>query len=392
MYKISTACPGKCILSGEHAIVYGHPAITMALDVHTRVYGEYTHVGQQETVRIKFISEEKLPDMALPSDQFIEAMVPLVEKKLPAEVVHQGIKGVFAPELEMISLAFAFTLKHFNKYANCFSSRDFVTTLAEHSAIVTIEAPIPQEAGLGSSASYFGALILNFYAAMRKILVDRVLSNSTGPYPDLPDPQNKQDIETRLEEMFIDMERVIHGQTTGVDVKTVLRGGMLAISKEGVSKLITGEAADVDILLIDSEVRAKTSEAVGKVRQQVQNGTGTSIINEIGDTTSQILSYLKSNSLAPSDKLNQLVAKNQQLLKQLGLSIQAIDEIVQYLAKKGIPAKLSGKGMGGFIVAIVKSTDSDKITSDILQGVGLSKSYSVIKARQNQTGITCSCI
>ena len=148
----------------------------------------------------------------------------------------------------------------------------------------------------------------------------------------------------------------------------------------------------VDILLIDSEVRAKTSEAVGRVRQQVQSGTGTSIINEIGDTTSQILSYLKSNSLAPSDKLNQLVAKNQQLLKQLGLSIQAIDEIVQYLATKGIPAKLSGKGMGGFIVAIVKSTDSDKITSDILQGVGLSKSYSVIKARQNQTGITCSCI
>ena len=32
MTFISTSAPGKCILFGEHAVVYGHPAVAVAID------------------------------------------------------------------------------------------------------------------------------------------------------------------------------------------------------------------------------------------------------------------------------------------------------------------------------------------------------------------------
>ena len=32
MTAIITSAPGKCILFGEHAVVYGHPAVAVAID------------------------------------------------------------------------------------------------------------------------------------------------------------------------------------------------------------------------------------------------------------------------------------------------------------------------------------------------------------------------
>ena len=32
MTSITTSAPGKCILFGEHAVVYGHPAVAVAID------------------------------------------------------------------------------------------------------------------------------------------------------------------------------------------------------------------------------------------------------------------------------------------------------------------------------------------------------------------------
>ena len=42
MQHIIASAPGKCILFGEHAVVYGHPAVAVAIDQRINVRIERT--------------------------------------------------------------------------------------------------------------------------------------------------------------------------------------------------------------------------------------------------------------------------------------------------------------------------------------------------------------
>ena len=42
MQHITASAPGKCILFGEHAVVYGHPAVAVAIDQRINVKIEPT--------------------------------------------------------------------------------------------------------------------------------------------------------------------------------------------------------------------------------------------------------------------------------------------------------------------------------------------------------------
>ena len=45
MSFISTSAPGKCILFGEHAVVYGHPAVAVAIDQRISVKIQPSQTG-----------------------------------------------------------------------------------------------------------------------------------------------------------------------------------------------------------------------------------------------------------------------------------------------------------------------------------------------------------
>ncbi len=45
MPHITASAPGKCILFGEHAVVYGHPAVAVAIDQRINVKIETSKSG-----------------------------------------------------------------------------------------------------------------------------------------------------------------------------------------------------------------------------------------------------------------------------------------------------------------------------------------------------------
>lgn len=92
----------------------------------------------------------------------------------------------------------------------------------------------------------------------------------------MPDPTCRDSIIKHIEPVFIGMETIVHGKTTGVDVMTVVRGGFLHITVSGVYSLEIKE--DFKIILVDSRLRAKTIDAVNLVKCKVEHGTGKEII------------------------------------------------------------------------------------------------------------------
>lgn len=200
----------------------------------------------------------------------------------------------------------------------------------------------------------------------------------------LPDPESRADVLAHLEPVFIDMESIVHGKTTGVDVKTVTRGGLLYITSAGVEEL--HPASQLDIVLVDTGLRVKTADAVKKVQEKVANGGGALLIEQIAETTKAIRALLGSLATCSHAALFSKVAHNHNLLAQLGLSNERIDEVVGFVSSYGIPCKITGKGMGGFVLAICDKDFAEKLK--LVQGLE-NLGYPVLCAQLNLTGIHC---
>ena len=85
---ITASAPGKCILLGEHAVVYGHPAIAIALDM--RSYCIIEEIDNENSVQFRIpdqdvnlninITKDMDSEFPIQYKQFYEAMKALSEK------------------------------------------------------------------------------------------------------------------------------------------------------------------------------------------------------------------------------------------------------------------------------------------------------------------------
>jgi mevalonate kinase len=165
-FKVSTRSPSKCILSGEHSTIYGNPIVTLALKQYTTVEGTYTeHAGSSSVSLILIINNKEL-NMSMSKAEFEVAMKPLLTSEVTVAQLAPSILDHFGQDLYHIALCFAITLKFFKKYSSHFSVAGFIDALIRFKGNAIVQAGVPMEAGLGSSASFFSALMLNIYVSL----------------------------------------------------------------------------------------------------------------------------------------------------------------------------------------------------------------------------------
>ncbi|MHA1647422.1 MAG: mevalonate kinase [Promethearchaeota archaeon] len=295
---VEVRVPGKCILFGEHAVVYGYPGIAIAINIfsHCKITKQNNDTNKKnKSIRIELKNYNK--ELVFQEENLI----------------HEGNTSEF---------------QQFTKGFQLFQS-EFDLDLSGLS--ITISSDLWPSAGLGSSASValaFCAAISNFYKL-----------NLT---------------KNQLSQYAFQMEQVVHGSPSGIDNNVCTFGGILYYK----DRILT-HIGDLglfksfpSLLVVNSGKIHNTKSAIQKISNlKDQNPEKIKkIFQKIGKISEQGFIGLEKHDW---EKIGHLMDQNQQLLVELGLSTPEIDEILKIAKLYPIyGAKLTGAGAGGCVIIL----------------------------------------
>ncbi|WP_456330079.1 mevalonate kinase [Archaeoglobus sp.] len=260
------SAPGKIILFGEHAVVYGRHAVVSAINLRCKV-----EVRKSNSFRIKSV----LGESGLDFDRH-PYVVQAVRRFLE-------VKNISGAEIE-------------------------------------IDSDIPIGSGLGSS----GAVIVATLAALNA---------------EFEGGMDKESIFQMAKQVEIDVQ----GRASGIDpFISTFGGSWLFPERKKVSMpfkffvINFGSRSTAEMVKKVAELREKHPEVMEKIFDSI-------------DAVSLEAAEIKSR-----DKLEELIAINQSLLRAIGVSNPEIDETIAELERKGLRAKITGAGGGGCIFGLYK--------------------------------------
>ncbi|MEF8757612.1 MAG: mevalonate kinase [Halobacteriales archaeon] len=299
---VTASAPGKVYLFGEHAVVYGEPAVPCAIERRARVTVRRRDDGRvrvhAEDLSLQGFTVEYDGDTAGRPD--VEAAEPLVEAAMGY------VEGAIEQAREAVA------------------GRRGETP--DDGFDVTIDSDIPLGAGLGSSAA---VVVAGIEAATREFGVE------------LP----REELADRAFRVEHDVQ---DGQASRADTFCSTMGG--AVRVEG-DECTTLDAPELPFVVGFDGGAGDTGELVSGVRSLKDTyGFAADTVESIGDLVREGEDALADADL---DRLGELMDFNHGLLSALGVSARSLDEMVWAARDAGASgAKLTGAGGGGCIVAL----------------------------------------
>jgi hydroxymethylglutaryl-CoA reductase len=206
----------------------------------------------------------------------------------------------------------------------------------------SVDGAIPAGAGLGSSAALAVALLRGAHALFGIDLDDDAL----------------------IERAFA-LERVFHGNPSGVDHTTIVRGGVQLYEKD--LGAVVGAATalrlprPLHLAVGVAGPHAGTAAAVGALRERARRHPEhyARLYDGIGALARSARVHLEAGAYGAVGELMDL---NQGFLNALGVSTPAIESLCAIARERGAAgAKLSGAGGGGAVIALVDDGDPDAV-------------------------------
>jgi mevalonate kinase len=301
---ISATAPGKIILFGEHAVVYGRPALAIPV----------LQVG------VTVLIETDLSNTTHPGDP-----IPSGESWLDRVTID-------APEIgRKGSLASYHPRQRPDPIATLIQNICNVLSVPHPPAMhIRIQSSIPVASGLGSGAAVSVALI-------------RALAGSLGKT--LPPEQ--------VSGLAFEIEKLYHGTPSGIDNTVITYAQPVYFIKDRPIETFT-VGKPFTLVIADSGKSASTRASVGDVRRQWQAEPERmeKIFSSIAEIVQQARQAIQAGDI---DTLGALMNQNQALLQELTVSSPGLDRLTTAsLAAGALGAKLSGGGRGGNMIALVQ--------------------------------------
>uniref|UniRef100_A0A7E5A1E3 Mevalonate kinase n=1 Tax=Panagrellus redivivus TaxID=6233 RepID=A0A7E5A1E3_PANRE len=402
------SAPGKIILFGEHAVVYGRTAIAGSIDLRTyvslftsadgRIYLSLPDLCVEKTWMLKDLLKTIAlnPDLStdVPNDDSppsLELIVPIARKLSGSSEDSSGVQ-------HLAILAFWYLLigvvqrKRFRDQQNgdgdgtTTDGSDPPTNNGNTSQLedpitksvfwdllavkVTVRFKLPPCVGLGSSGAFC-------------VCITTALLQTAGL---IPPPSIPADEEGSLtwDDAHLDMirkwsaaaESLIHGRASGLDAAVCTYGGV-ASYKPGRPIENLRNIPNLKVILVNSKVERNTTRMVQTVKERMKRSPFIveNILNTIDSISQEVASILqkadenggvvenggRSATLTPAfmtemdhTNLQDLCRMNNSMLVALGVGHPKVDQICTLLARYGIHPKMTGAGGGGSVFAFLK--------------------------------------
>ena len=308
------SAPGKVILMGEHAAVYGHPAVVAAIDLRLRVTAtareddrvavdlpELEHTGHTSW-------ENVLAYTGACRDHWHALFGP--DYGSPAE--YSPLPG---PPERLVLIALGETV-------------GLSGDVPQRGIDLRIDSKLPLGSGFGSSA----ALAAGVATAYLKVA-------GRGEDTDL------------LHRIALEVERRQHGDPSGVDNNAVIRGGLLWAQRDDDGELALEPIRTTSPLLSRLHVfhsgnpAEPTGVLVSAVRRRVERARKQfrAVLERIDSATHELKTLLLGDEDEPS-RLIALIKQAESALEELGVVPDAVKRIIRRIEAAGGAAKISGAG------------------------------------------------
>lgn len=308
---VVASAPAKIILFGEHFVVYGEPAIVLAIDRRAYATADYRKDKCLHFRSVNLNFAGRFENGVFKTEQGDER-----EARLKFEPVKLAVEKVLETYGKKVGLD------------------------------IEINSTIPVAAGLGSSAAVVTAV-----TAAAGALLNLKMS--------------KEDVFR----ITYEAEKVVHGTPSGVDPAISTFGGTLLFQIDTGFKPLEVKT-DMPLVIGDTGVERSTRVQVEKVRNMMDNypRVADPIRKAAREVVLRAIDALKENDF---ETLGELMNINHALLYGVGVSDECLEWLISAARKAGaLGAKLTGAGGGGCMIALASSEKLQQVSEAIMRAGG----------------------
>lgn len=287
--------PGKLILSGEHAVVHGAPALAMAVNRHA--IATITH---EPSPRV-FLDLSDLSHRSHFSFAGLSDLKYRIKRKY-----HKFIRGEYTIR-QVLHKPFELAQVALGVIA------DAIQAPLPHGVKIHVQSDIPIGCGMGSSAATI-------------VSVMHALSH----YVDASLPQDQ------LYQLALEAENLQHGHSSGLDLRLAMQGGCLYIHRQVIE---SRPVPTFPFYLINTGTPSSTTGEC--VKHTSTFLTSAALCDEFVAVTNAMDVALQQQSW---QKMHAAIKANHQLLMQVEVVPQKVKEFIEKIETQNGAAKICGAG------------------------------------------------
>ena len=347
-FTLCSSSGGKVIISGEHSVVYGKPALAFGINKHTKMdFSCYKSKPSSECFALINLLSLKI-NLSIEKKILIQQITSNTENN---NTINNNNNNSL--ENKHKNHFIQIVLNILKKIKNIIDIEKIINFIENNYFLVSISSDIPVGFGLGSSAAYNVCIVNGLCLLMNKILNNDIFS--------------KKDILLLSNES----EKIFHnGTPSGIDASCSLYGGVIIFNSIYNQKNIDIPVNNffnekIKFILINTKIQRNGGEFIKNVSNFKKNNPilFNDLINKIGEVTNNIITLITKDISDEDDcgKFFELIKLNQELLKKICVSNDEIDIIINLLEKNGFYGKISGAGGGGFIICFALKEKIDNV-------------------------------